>query len=313
VRPESDVGRVPRSVAAVFGGGVDGVADDGIRDAGGSSPCGRASPPVAAPGPGGPGHPAVRSFFATSSSARARSVSSSSEPIAVVASSSSTPFSRSSRRSAAPDSPLVRLRDWTSVWAYAASSTKPTSVSRSSTSSGHLWVAATPSKLALELDPAVRTQWPAPATRWRGPPNPWIRLRVLRDLGVQGPPAGSRAIGPWWLASAARSASSAASLPERQALQSLTAQSLSGSISCQTELLLDLLLDLVGQVGVVAQEVAGVLLALAELVALVGVPSAGLADEAASTPMSIRPPSREMPWPYMMSNSACLNGGPPCS
>src|SRR3954464_9313095 len=28
-----------------------------------------------------------------------------------------------------------------------------------------------------------------------------------------------------------------------------------------------------------------------------------------STPRSIRLPSRLMPWPYRMSNSACLNGG----
>src|SRR3712207_7225676 len=40
----------------------------------------------------------------------------------------------------------------------------------------------------------------------------------------------------------------------------------------------------VGQVGVVPQEVAGVLLALSELVALVGVPSAGLADQAVLDP-----------------------------
>src|SRR5215469_5161949 len=45
------------------------------------------------------------------------------------------------------------------------------------------------------------------------------------------------------------------------------------------ELFLDLLLDLVGEVRVGAQEVPGVLLALAELVALVGVPGAGLADD----------------------------------
>src|SRR6266568_8861885 len=44
------------------------------------------------------------------------------------------------------------------------------------------------------------------------------------------------------------------------------------------QLLLDLLLDLVRQVGVLAQVVPGVLLALTELVALVGVPGAGLAD-----------------------------------
>src|SRR6266568_5573898 len=45
------------------------------------------------------------------------------------------------------------------------------------------------------------------------------------------------------------------------------------------ELLLDPLLDLVGQVRVVPQEVAGVLLTLAELVALVGVPGARLAHD----------------------------------
>src|SRR3954447_8931807 len=46
--------------------------------------------------------------------------------------------------------------------------------------------------------------------------------------------------------------------------------------SADAQLLLDLLLDLVGEVGVVAQEVADVLLALPELIGLVGVPGAGL-------------------------------------
>src|ERR1022692_446988 len=45
------------------------------------------------------------------------------------------------------------------------------------------------------------------------------------------------------------------------------------------QLLLDLLLDLVGEVGGVEQELAGVLLALPELAALVGVPGAGLAHD----------------------------------
>src|SRR5690606_29073854 len=45
------------------------------------------------------------------------------------------------------------------------------------------------------------------------------------------------------------------------------------------ELLEDLLLQLVGQVGIVVQEAARVLLALTQLVALVGVPSTGLADQ----------------------------------
>src|SRR5215472_3580506 len=46
------------------------------------------------------------------------------------------------------------------------------------------------------------------------------------------------------------------------------------------ELLLDLLLYAFGEVGVVAQEVPGVLLALAELVAVVGVPGARFAHDA---------------------------------
>src|SRR5215831_19622244 len=45
------------------------------------------------------------------------------------------------------------------------------------------------------------------------------------------------------------------------------------------ELLLDLLLDLVGQIGVVVQEGTGVLLALPQLVDLVGVPGTGLAHD----------------------------------
>src|SRR5262249_2257752 len=46
-----------------------------------------------------------------------------------------------------------------------------------------------------------------------------------------------------------------------------------------TQLFLDLLLDFVGEIGVVAQEVPRVLLALPKLVALVGVPGTGLARD----------------------------------
>src|SRR5262249_21796083 len=46
-----------------------------------------------------------------------------------------------------------------------------------------------------------------------------------------------------------------------------------------TQLFLDLLLDFVGEIGVVAQEVPRVLLALPKLVALVGVPGTGLAHD----------------------------------
>src|SRR6516164_7391532 len=53
-----------------------------------------------------------------------------------------------------------------------------------------------------------------------------------------------------------------------------------GHDRANAKLFLDLLLDLVGNVGVFQQEVANILLTLAELLALVGEPRTGLADEA---------------------------------
>src|SRR4051812_41805282 len=53
-----------------------------------------------------------------------------------------------------------------------------------------------------------------------------------------------------------------------------------GNHGANAELLLDLLLDLVGHIGVLQQEGAGVLLALAQLLTLIGEPGAGLTDEA---------------------------------
>ena len=70
-----------------------------------------------------------------------------------------------------------------------------------------------------------------------------------------------------------------------------------GDVRTDTELLQDLLLDLGGDVRVFLEELAGVFLALAELVAVVRIPGAGLADDACSTPTSMSEPSREMPWP----------------
>src|SRR5699024_3345412 len=48
----------------------------------------------------------------------------------------------------------------------------------------------------------------------------------------------------------------------------------------QTQLVLDTQLDLLGQAGVVAEEVADVPLALAQLITVIGEPGAGLADDA---------------------------------
>ena len=74
------------------------------------------------------------------------------------------------------------------------------------------------------------------------------------------------------------------------------------------ELLEDLLLDLGRDVGVVLEEGAGVFLALPELIAVVGVPGARLADDSLLDSDVDQRPSREIPLPYMMSNSACLKG-----
>jgi hypothetical protein len=49
--------------------------------------------------------------------------------------------------------------------------------------------------------------------------------------------------------------------------------------------------------AVLAQELAGVVLALADLLALVGIPGAGLLDDLVLTPSSMISPSREMPSP----------------
>src|SRR6266508_2481261 len=51
-------------------------------------------------------------------------------------------------------------------------------------------------------------------------------------------------------------------------------------LGADAELVEDALFDLVGDVGVVAEELAGVFLALTQLVAFVGVPGAGLAEDA---------------------------------
>src|SRR5260370_15860252 len=74
-------------------------------------------------------------------------------------------------------------------------------------------------------------------------------------------------------------ASSGASAPAGAARTGPRARRIRIEARAHAELLLDLLLDLVGEVRVAAQEVPGVLLALAELVTLVGLPGARLADD----------------------------------
>jgi len=70
-----------------------------------------------------------------------------------------------------------------------------------------------------------------------------------------------------------------------------------------------LLLDLAGQLLVLLQEGPGVVLALADPAALVAVPGADFSTMPWALPRSMISPSREIPAPYMISNSASRNGG----
>ena len=71
----------------------------------------------------------------------------------------------------------------------------------------------------------------------------------------------------------------------------------------------DLRLDGVGDLGVLAQELLGVLAALAQARLAEEKKAPAFLTMPISRPTSIRPPSREMPSLYMMSNSAMRNGG----
>jgi len=71
----------------------------------------------------------------------------------------------------------------------------------------------------------------------------------------------------------------------------------------------DLLFDLAGDFRMLQQEGADIVLALADALALIAVPGTGLVDDPCWLPSSMISPSREMPTPYMISNSASRNGG----
>src|SRR5215469_10994994 len=132
--------------------------------------------------------------------------------------------------------------------------------------------APTPSRLARPSLPRSRLRLPALPSRARRelPPRPAALLRSL----VIGAAARARPIRLLRTEAADRGH---ALLGE---VQAHTLLGLGVQPGTDAQLLLDLLLDLVGQIRVVAQEVPGVLLALTELVALVGVPGAGLAHDA---------------------------------
>src|SRR5512144_545895 len=182
-------------------------------------------------------------------SARARSASSRSVTVsrATRASSSSTPRRRSSIPSAPRAHPRSRCRAVTSETATAASSTSPTAVSRPSTR----W--------------ATSSGTPRRASARASSARVWARRVSNRKQS-------DRAVD-------STSSASPSAAPGRLEVDMVGRGDLGVDPGADAELLLDLLLDLVREVRVVAQERPRVLLALTQLVALVGVPGAGLADE----------------------------------
>src|SRR5215472_1582040 len=261
----------------------------------------------------GSGRPRVASSrFATSRRAVASSSWSPSRPTAARTSSAATPRWRSSAESAR----RARPRPWcllsTHAWANAASSISRTSANRprtaSATSSGtwrrrsavaswarvrgavassrrQIWRAAS----CGSASPAAGPSSPAPQAGPAAPepsesPAPAVLTLVPRPPSRYLLPEGSSpATGGADQARVRRGARDFA----RHHLGD-HAQVFASRVRIQArthaELLLDLLLDLVGQVGVVAQEGAGVLLALPQLVALVGVPGTGFAHDSLLDP-----------------------------
>src|SRR5664280_2450320 len=188
----------------------------------------------------------------------ARAVSSSWSPstvaTAVATVAGSTPRWRSSADSARRARPRPACRDSTQAAANAVSSTNPTSLRRSRTAAATS--GATPR----------RCRAAASCARVRG----WVVSR--RRQMVRAAASGSAG----WPASAWRRPGATSEVHRR----GRHGVSFGVQHGADPELFLDPLLDLVSEVRVVAHERAGVLLALAQLVALVGVPGAGLAHDA---------------------------------
>src|SRR4051794_4427696 len=213
----------------------------------------------------------VRSRRRTSARAASTSSSGSTSSRATEATSSSTPLRRSSWARARRANPFPDCRDWTQARANASSSTSPTSSKRSR------------SRPARSSGTPLRASLVASSARLRACPVSWSS-RMVRATDSWS------ASGPWACSSGVEAAASQASTPSWTSPGTRGLEVDPGRLHLDrgvhvdlrpdAELLEDPLLELVGEVGVVAQEVAGVLLALPELVALVGVPGAGLPDEA---------------------------------
>src|ERR1700677_3844308 len=183
-----------------------------------------------------------RSFLRTNSSARPRSAAGLMPPSTEVITSLSTPLVCSSAANARLPFPAFATRECTHCSAKSASSINPTPASRSST------------RVLTSSGYPRLASWPASSARVRA-------LAVSRRRHN------------------ARACSSRDGSEVDGSGQDAVIGQVIRNHRPDTELFLDLLLDLVGHIGVFQQEVAGVLLALPELLAFVGEPGSGLADE----------------------------------
>src|SRR3984957_16524503 len=183
-----------------------------------------------------------RSFLRTNSSARSRSASGLMSLSTEVITSLSTPLVCSSAANARLPFPASPRRECTHCSAKSTSSTSPTSASRSST-------------LVLTSSGYPRlASWPANSARVRA-------VAVSRRRH------------------SARACSSRDGSEVDGGGQDAVIGQVVGHYRTDATLFLDLLLDLVGHIGVLHQEVAGVLLALPQLLALIGEPRPGLTNE----------------------------------
>src|SRR5215831_5041343 len=250
-------------------------------------------------GSGRPRDAATR--LATSRRAVASSSASPSEPTAARTSSAATPRWWSSAESARRARPRPWCRVSTHARANAASSISRTSANRPRTASA-ISSGTRRRRSALAswarvrgAEASSRRQICRAASSGSTPPSPAPAVAALparmAPAGLRGGPGGSAVPLPDTTGEgdAGVVGQAGAGWPARHrigdrvqvpALPRLaTGRWVRIQARAHAELLLDLLLDLVGQVGVVAQEGAGVLLALSQLVALVGVPGAGLAHD----------------------------------
>src|SRR6202020_1846799 len=184
-----------------------------------------------------------RSFLRTNSSARPRSAAELMPPSTEVITSLSTPLVCSSAANARLPFPAFTRRECTHCSAKSTSSPRPTSASRSST------------RVLTSSGYPRLASWPASSARVRAVAVSRRRHNARACSSRDGSEVDGRG-------------------------QDAVIGQIIRNYRTDTELFLDLLLDLVGHVDVLHQEVAGILFALPQLFAFVGEPRPGLTDEA---------------------------------